>query len=111
MSESKTDDVKYKIILNFFRANDCPFCKNLTPIIEEIENDNDNDIFDVRYFDWDENRDICDHYNIEYVPTVTIELKDYEMKRIHGVKTKEEYQSAIDNVLEIYDLITNESEG
>ena len=81
----------------------------MKPIIDELENE--NDILDVKHIDWDKNPDICNVYNIEYVPTITLELKDYEMKRFHGIKKKEEYQSAIENILEIYDLLTNEEEN
>ena len=106
MIENNSNEKKYKIILNFFQSETCPFFKELKPIVDELESD--NDILDVRHIDWDKNPDLCGVYNIEYVPTITLELKEYEMKRFHGIKKKEEYQSAIENILEIYDLLTNE---
>jgi len=109
MNEDFSNEKRYKIILNFFQSESCPFCKELKPVIDELEID--NDILDVRHIDWDKQTEICNLYGIEYVPTITLELKDYEMKRFHGIKKKEEYQMAIENILEIYDLLTNEDEN
>ncbi len=99
-------DGNKKIIVNFFQSIDCEFCKKLKPIIDDLLNENDT--IELINVDWEKNQKICKDRNINHVPVISFDIGEYEMKRIYGVKEKQEYQSIIDNLLEIYEYIVTE---
>jgi thioredoxin 1 len=81
-----------------FTASWCSPCRSLAPIMDEIKmemSSNTNVRFNV--IDVDADRMTASQYNVRSVPTVIIENNGVVVQQLIGVKSKNEYQSAIKN--------------
>ncbi|MCL2045059.1 MAG: thioredoxin family protein [Oscillospiraceae bacterium] len=60
-----------KTIVVDFMTDWCPYCKLLSPILEEVAQEHSNEI-EVYYLNTDDHPDIADKYEIMAVPTVFV---------------------------------------
>jgi thioredoxin 1 len=82
-----------------FSAQWCGPCRMLSPIIEQLSEDNQGKDVSVIKVNVDENQELAAKFGVRGIPTVVV-LKDGEEKtRIVGLKEKSEYQSVIDGLL------------
>jgi len=74
------------ITVKRFTASWCQPCKQLTPIIEQIQREMSSVNFET--VDVDANPDIAIKYNVRSVPTLIFEKNGQEINRTLGVQTK-----------------------
>ncbi len=84
-------------VLVDFYADWCGPCKMLSPILEELEREND----DVTFFkiNIDENEDIAEKYQVFSIPNVVLFKNGKPAARSVGFKPAEEMQAFIDNAM------------
>ena len=78
-----------KPVLVDFYADWCGPCNMMAPIIEELASDLQGKAR-VGKINVDENQDIAMEYNVMSIPTLIIFKEGKEVKRIVGVRSKEE---------------------
>lgn len=71
-----------------FWASWCGPCRMLAPIFEELS----KEVKNVNFFklNVDENSDVAQQYEVQGIPTLILFQNGKEIKRIVGVKSKEE---------------------
>jgi thioredoxin 1 len=74
------------ITVKRFTASWCQPCKQLIPIIEQIQREMSSVNFET--VDVDANPDIAIKYNVRSVPTLVFEKNGQEINRTLGVQTK-----------------------
>lgn len=84
---------KKKVLVDFF-ATWCGPCKMLAPILEEICKEVGEEVV-IGKIDVDENFDLARSYGIMSVPTLLLFDNGEEVKRIIGLKSKQEILSLI----------------
>ncbi len=82
------------VLIDFY-ANWCGACSMMSPIIEEIANNELGDNVKIGKINIDENQDLAIKYDIESIPTLIL-FKNGEIKKtMVGVSSKDEILDAI----------------
>lgn len=84
------------ITIKHFTASWCQPCKHLTPIMEELRNENPS--VGYKKIDIDIDGEIAQRYGVRAVPTVIIEKEGRVVQQIVGVNQKSYYQSIIKSI-------------
>jgi len=84
------------VVVDFF-ATWCGPCKKLAPIIEEVEQLSSEKALIIKV-DVDKFPELAGQYNVQKLPTVVLIKDSNEVKRFVGVKNKDEYVKAIDEL-------------
>jgi glutaredoxin len=63
--------------LTFFYTDECPKCKELKPVMEELQQ-----VFDITYVNTHEDELLTESNGVEFVPTIIIENQLGEHKMI-----------------------------
>lgn len=84
------------ITIKHFTASWCQPCKHLTPIMEELRNENPS--VGYKKIDIDIDGEIAQRYGVRAVPTVIIEKEGRVVQQIIGVNQKSYYQSIIKSI-------------
>ena len=84
------------VLLLAFKAGWCGPCRMLSPVLEEIDNENDN--ITVGSVDVDSNEEMCIEYGIKNVPTTFILKNGEVVSKIIGAKSKAEILKTIDDL-------------
>jgi len=87
-----------KITLLDFWAEWCGPCKTLNPIIKSLGEQENNDV-NICKINVDENSDLASSYKVRGIPTMILFSNGNEVKRFVGVKSKEELEIEINNLL------------
>ena len=91
-SDFKEEISKGKVLVKF-TAGWCGPCRQLAPILEETS----EEVKDVKFteLDVDKNGNIAQEYEIRGIPTLILFQDGKEIKRIVGVKSKEELKEEL----------------
>ena len=81
-----------------FYADWCPPCKRLTPIIEEISKEYAGKVKIIK-INVDNNQDLAGKYGVRGIPAVFILKDGNKINEIVGLRSKSDYQNALDNAL------------
>jgi len=76
-----------------FTASWCQPCKALAPILDQLQLENSNILFET--IDVDQNKEITSNYKVTSVPTIVFVKNGTEVTRFTGVKPKTAIQSLI----------------
>jgi thioredoxin 1 len=82
-------------VLVDFYADWCGPCKMLSPILEQLENENDE--FEFFKINIDENQDVAEQYEVFSIPNVVIFKNGEAVARSVGFKGTDEMQAFIDS--------------
>jgi thioredoxin 1 len=75
----------------------CPECQVMVPRWKEIEEE--LDWLETEYYDFDENEEMAEQYNIKVVPTfIFLDSQGEEIKRLTGEISKKKLISVINEV-------------
>ena len=97
VQEINSNDFDEKIskgkVLIKYEALWCSPCRLLSPIIEELS----NEIKDIKFYklDVDKSPDIASQYDVMGIPTLILFSNGKEIKRIVGLKSKEELKKEL----------------
>lgn len=84
------------VLVDFF-AEWCGPCKTMTPIIEELAKDyEDNDKVKIFKLDIDANQEVASKFNVMSIPTIIIFKAGEKIQETVGIKNKEELKELID---------------
>ena len=84
------------VVIDFW-ASWCGPCKMLSPTIEELSRDYENDnMVGIYKINVDENRDISFKHNIRSIPAVLFFKNGIEIHRFIGYKNKEDIKKMIE---------------
>ena len=81
-----TVHTKPRVIVKF-SSQSCSPCKALTPILEQIEQENQIETFDV---DIENMPDAAEQFEVVCLPTTLIFFGGQEFARVEGLRTKED---------------------
>ena len=84
-------------VLVDFWAEWCRPCIVLAPVIDELATENAGKV-KVGKLDTDANRDVAVRYSISAIPTVILFSKGEIVEKFVGLRSKQEFQAAIDKV-------------
>ena len=90
-------DSEQPVLVDFW-APWCAPCKMMTPILEELDKDN-NSKLKIGKLNTDENQALAANYGITGIPTLIIFKNGEPAERIVGVLPKEEIQKKIDSTI------------
>ena len=88
--EEEVVNAKERVLLDF-HATWCGPCKMLSPVLQEIEKD-DND-FKICKIDIDQSPELAEQFQIMSVPTLVVMEAGKVVKKSSGVRPKEEILS------------------
>ena len=92
-NENFADEIKEGIILVDFYADWCGPCKMLSPIIDEVAQENDD--IKVVKVNVDESSDIALEYKVMSIPTLVVIKNGQEVARSIGVIDKSEIKNML----------------
>ena len=81
------------VVIVDFWAPWCGPCKQLTPILQEVSNENDIIIHKVNV---DENQDLADKYQVKSIPTIVVFENGLPAKNILGAMPKHRFLKEIE---------------
>ena len=84
----------------YFTAPWCSPCKILSPIMQELLNTYSitlGSTYPIQKIDVDENKDTKEQYGVAGIPTVIVLENGTEIKRLVGLKSKNEYIKAFES--------------
>lgn len=84
-------------LVDFF-ATWCGPCRMLTPILEQVEKNNDGK-FNIVKVDIDESFDLAKKFGIMSVPTMIIFQDGEELEKIVGLRQSNQIEEALNNYL------------
>lgn len=83
-----------EVVIKDFKAEWCGPCQTQEPILESIEEDNDN--VRVNKIDVDENEDIASEYGVRSIPMMVLEYEDGDIiDSFIGVTQQDEIEAAL----------------
>ena len=82
-----------EIVLVDFGAEWCPPCKALTPILEELQQE-EGDRLSILKVDCDESPELAGTYGVMSMPTVIVFQGGEPVDKLVGLRSKEVYRSA-----------------
>jgi thioredoxin 1 len=94
--ESEVIESDIPVVVEFY-AKWCGACKKLTPIINELSNEN-KDMLKFGMVDIDENPNLASKYEINSIPRLLIFHKGKIVKDIEGYHSKDELQEILTEV-------------
>ncbi len=77
----------------YFTADWCQPCKKTRPVVEEINHDQQDAMFQI--IDVDDSGDLVKQFNVSSVPTFILFENGIEKNRIIGAQTKEQLEKFI----------------
>lgn len=83
-------------LVDFF-ANWCGPCTSMAPVLEEIEDENNN--FEIVKIDIDKEPDLAIDYEVEFIPTMIIFKDGKELDRLQGVVSKANILNKIESLM------------
>ncbi len=92
--EERVLKAEHPVLVDFY-ADWCGPCKMLAPVLEELEDKNDDYTF--LKLNIDENEDMAEEYEVYSIPCVVIFRKGEAVARSLGFKPAEQMQAFIDN--------------
>ncbi len=84
------------LVLVDFYASWCGPCRMLSPILDKVNNENDD--VDVIAVNTDSEVDLSKRYNISALPTVVFVKNGKEVERFSGIKGKKEIDSMVESL-------------
>ena len=97
ISESEfNDEIKEGLVLVDFFADWCRPCKMFIPILEEIDNENNN--IKVVKVNVDEAKKLAYYFEIQSIPTLLLIKDGEEKQRIIGFTTKEKVMEMVKQI-------------
>lgn len=86
------------LIMLDFHATWCGPCRNLSPILNELANDNGEKLKIIK-IDVDNNSEIAREYGVRGIPSVMFFKNGVEANRFVGLKSKNEIQNIINSLM------------
>lgn len=80
------------VLVDFF-ASWCGPCQMMAPVLEEISDE--CDFVDVYKIDADEAPELCQEYDVEFLPTMIIFKNGEEIERFMGLTGKSQIKNAL----------------
>lgn len=77
----------------YFTADWCQPCKKTRPIVEKLNHDQQNALFQI--IDVDDSGDLVKHFGIKSVPTFILFEDGIEKNRIIGAQTQDQLENFI----------------
>lgn len=77
----------------YFTADWCQPCKKIRPIVNEINREQTEALFQI--IDIDDNHDLVSRFNVQAVPTFILFQDGIEQRRIVGAQTREKLEDFI----------------
>jgi thioredoxin 1 len=87
-------------VLVDFWAEWCDPCRMVGPIVEQLAQSLKGKV-KVSKLNVDQNQDIAEKYNIQYIPSLVLFKKGNEIARIVGFSPKEKYEKFVNNALNV----------
>lgn len=89
-----------EVVLVDFGAEWCPPCKALTPILEELQQE-EADRLSILKVDCDESPELAGVYGVMSMPTVIVFQGGEPVDKLVGLRSKEAYRSAYSRYFDI----------
>ena len=77
----------------YFTAEWCNPCQRTRPVAEELKRDG---AIDFLFVDADTERELVEKFGIKSIPTYILIEDGYEVKRMNGAKTKQDFLDFVD---------------
>lgn len=84
------------VTLKDFYAEWCGPCKQMDPVIDELEEDLADADFDIDRVDVDADQDTANQYQVRSLPTLIVENDDGVVERFVGVTSRDDIDAALE---------------
>ena len=84
--------MQYELLV--FCINASESCKTMKPILDQWSKDH-SQVCSVRPLDYNKNKDLIERYSIDVIPTYLLLKQNYEMRRVVGVVSKNDFYQAL----------------